>query len=341
MATPSGKTGPPNPTVGVLVFYSVLVTVALLLVLVRSPESPELTPARVERDVERLAALVRHTRVTAPADDAPVHVTWTPAPGGYRGLVLLPQWRREAADAGAEVHLAVRLTLESPSLLRNPARPPLPSATLHREPAASDLVPPGHPRRLTLVLDPAAEGLAAARVSVDNVEGAAGRAADAAVGRAWAGVAGPAGPAGHEVPPEPWDLRVLDVLARTLRARICHDPADWSSCRATALTLTRSHEPRVFRGTLTALAGAPGAVPFEVSVKAAGDGLLEGTLRGLPGADLSLPADLLVLPPRGSLDVVSADDPGLVVAGWRPGGRDWETRRWRIDFRVLLEGTDW
>lgn len=325
-----------NPTLGVLVFYSVLATAALLLVLVRGSQGPGLTPGQADREAERLATLVRHTRVEAPGHEGPVHLTWTPAPGGYRALALLPQWLRDAADAGPEVHLALRLTLEHPALLRNPARLPLPSATLHREPPASDLVEPGHPRRLSLVLAPAGGEDSGPVVAVDNVLGPSGRAAATAVGRAWAKLADPGSSRF-----EPEELRVLAVLRRTLRGRICDDLAVWSSCRDTALALSRGHGSATYRVTLMDPSGAPEAVPFELRLTS-GDGGRppKGTLRPLPGATLTRPANLFVLPPRGSLDVVTPGDPGLVIARYRPGDPA-SGERWRIDFRTLLEGTEW
>lgn len=336
MRDPSRSIAHRNSTLGVLVFYSVLVTAALLLVLARGPQGPGLTPGQAEREAERLADLVRHTRVEAPGHEGPVHLTWSPAPGGYRGLALLPQWRRDAADAGPEVHLAVRLSLDVPALLRNPARLPLHVATLHREPPASDLMEPGDRRRLSLALDPGGGPGAGSAVAVDNVLGPSGKAADTGVGRAWAGLADP-GPSRLA----PQDLRVLAVLERTLRGRICDDLEAWSSCRATALTLARAHRRATYRLTLLDPADALGAVSFELRATLDGERLLEGTLRPLPGATLTRPADLFVLPPRGSLDVVTPGDPGLVIARFRPGDPASGERRWRIDFRTLLEGTEW
>lgn len=331
----------PNPTFRGLVFYAVLVTAALLVVLLRPLPDRGATRMELEKEGRRLAALVQGTSLEAPGTDGTLHVTWSPAPGGYRGLVVRPQWRRDAADAGPEAHLAVRLEIADPALLRSPERIPLPAATLYREPGASDLVPRKQPGRLILRVDPAVGktgGEAAvdgSEVAVDNVLRSSQGMAATAVGRGWSGLA-----AGGPSRIGPRELRALDLLRRILRVRICDDPAVWSTCRSTALTIAPGPRAATYRVTLTPL-GAPGAVAFELEVTAGRARPKRGTLRPLPGASLALAADLFVTPPKSSLEVVSAHDPGLVVAGWRPGDQAWESRRWTIDFEALLAGSGW
>lgn len=325
-----------NPTFGVLIFYSVVVSGALLLVLTRGPRSPGLTPAESAAEMARLAALAHHTRVETPDGDGPVHVTWSPAADGYRGLALLPQWRLDVADAGPEAHLAVRLDVEDGTRLRNPGRPPLAAAALYRVPAASDLVAPDAPRRLVVRVAPVAGGGEAAVVTVDNVAGPAGAAAGTAVGWAWAEWVPGAWPG-----PEAGELRTLATLARLVRARICADPEEWSSCRATSLTLGRGARPEVLRIDLAPLGEDAGAVPFELELATEDGVLATGVLRPLPGATLQLPADLYVRPPRSRQEVATPADPGLVVVSYRPGDPAWAGKRWAIDFRTLLQGAKW
>ena len=319
-------------------FYSVVVTIALLLLLARLPERSAFEAADARREADRLAELVRRTRLWTPVEGRPLHVTWSPAPGGYRGLALLPQWHRAAADAGPEAHLAVRLTFERALLLRNPARSPLPAAILAREPAASDLVDAGSRSRLALAVEGTVAGGPLSVVAVDNVRRPAGKAAADAVGRGWDALM----PPGSADPPGVRDVRMLGVLTKLLRGRICRDLAVWSSCHDTSLTLARSPRPGVYRITLSALSETvPGEVPFELRVTPAIWGGARGTLRPLGGADLGLPAQLLVLPPRNRLEVAGPDDPGLVAASYRPGDPRWTERRWTVDLRALLAGTEW
>lgn len=326
-----------HPTVGVLIFYAVLVTAGFLLVLAGPFGRTGFEAIDAQDEARRLAALARRTRLWVADHDGPLHVTWSPATGGYHGLVVLPQWERSMDDAGPEDHLAVRLILEE-SVLRNPEREPLPSATLFRLPASSDLVGPRNGRRMALAVDSRLDAETRSTVSVDTVQRPAGHAVATAVRRGWEAFAPPDGTA----QPTAWEGRVFAVLTRLLRARICDHPADWSSCHDTVLTLGRGPRAGVYRITLKALGGGvPGAVPFELDVPRPGWELASGTLRALPGADLARSADLYVLPPRNQLETATPDEPGLVVAGYRPGDRVWTTRRWTIDFRTLLEGTEW
>lgn len=326
-----------HPTVGVLVFYSVLVTAAFLLVLTRPSGRVGFDATDAREEAHRLTALARRTRLWVADYDGPLHVTWSPDGDGYRGLVVLPQWAESLADAKPEGHLEVRLVLEE-GLFRNPARRPLTSATLFRRAASTDLVGPRDGRRMALAVDSELAPEARSTVSVDSVRRPAGHAFASAVGLPWRALAVPE----TTIPPTARDRWTLAVLTRLLRPRICDRPAEGSSCHGTVLTLTRSPRTSVYWITLTALGGfVPGAVSFELDVDRVGLELVHGTLRTRPGADLARPADLFVLPPRSQLEVAGRDDPGLVVAGYRPDDPEWRSRQWTIDFRTLLEGTDW
>ena len=165
-------------------------------------------------DFERLAELHRRLRAETPGTGKPsgINLSLT-ASGDFSGLAYTGN-----GPGTAEHHLAFSTNPEATTLLRNPARPQLPTVGFTRNRLASDLVTPGAPDVLNLVLDPTLESNRgpdpAAFLRIDNLErGAGGRPADAKPGRGLLPLAEPChGRLGVG------DARVLQVLQRVVRA---------------------------------------------------------------------------------------------------------------------------
>ncbi|HEX6199804.1 MAG TPA: Calx-beta domain-containing protein, partial [Thermoanaerobaculia bacterium] len=178
---------------------------------VDDPFLADLTPGESACDGARLAGLFDRLTIEAPASAEPVGVNLAlTASGDFAGLAYTAN-----GPATPEHHLAFSTNPEETPLLRNPARPQLVTVGLARNHLASDLVSPGDPDHLALVLNPtlSADPPSAGLLRIDNLAGAAGRVADAKPGRGLLPLAEPChGRLGRA------DVHVLRVLQKVVRA---------------------------------------------------------------------------------------------------------------------------
>lgn len=186
-----------------------------------APGQPVPLPAAAVRcNADQLAALAARTSVArtegAAAKSIGVAYTFTSAWGDVSALAYTQQFERDGLlGVTPEHHLWLSGNAHEVRMLRNPARPSLPSLSLTRNALNSDLVPPDHPDRLELRIDPtfADEPTPAALLRLDNVAGATGRPTSAKPGRGLARVIGSCHDRFSRT-----DLHVLALLAKTLRA---------------------------------------------------------------------------------------------------------------------------
>lgn len=169
---------------------------------------------------DQLARLAARTTVARTASAAGksigVAYTFASAWGDVAALAYTQQFERDGVYAATpEHHLWLSSNPHEVRMLRNPARPALPSLSLTRNALNSDLVPADHPDRFELRINPtlSADPSPAALLRLDNVAGPTGLPTSAKPGRGLAGVIGSC----HDRFTQA-DLHVFALLAKTLRA---------------------------------------------------------------------------------------------------------------------------
>lgn len=280
-------------------------------------------------DASRLAGLLARAEAAAPNAAGPVGLSLSLTGGGdFAGLAYT-----NGGPGAPERHLAFSTNPEETTLLRNPERPQLLSVSLTRNPASSDLVPPGGASELRVSVNPTLDPGAATRIEIDNVESTRGREADAKPGRGLASLLSPC----HRGLSDR-DVHVLRVLTKVARATA-------EGAAATELALFRGEAPDTYRIDVYPL--GPGQAPqgrlaAEVAVTfgAAGE-LLGGTMRLLercaaPGAlhctSVTRRTGLALARPVPSGEPAPA--PGVEVS---TGG----AAESAVDWIALLDGTTW
>ncbi len=329
-----------NQTTTVALFASLTTGVAFLLLAGHLGGPVSLSSEEVRADGQHLAGLAARTRIETPGTQRVAQITYTLGDdcGSYQGLALLSDWRPNGVLAEPETQLGFTAEIGARRLQRNPARPPLPFLALHRDPMSTDLVPAGHPRRVFVTVTSPPEGSGAeAPVSLrlGNVAGRPDLAAASAL--SW-GFGALVRPADCRLGPE--DHRVLVILARLVRARICDEPAAERFCADSAVTLFRDRRPRTYRLDVRALGGGFERAAFGLRVKLDDEGRPRS-------------AELRLLPERSALDrraVVSfirPRPPGAPLASgsgsgaslvYEPGA---EPAIVTVDLEGLLAGTKW
>lgn len=179
-----------------------------------------LTAEDVLCNSRQLGQLAARTAVTRPAGAAAKSVgvayTFSSRIGDFSGLAYTQQFTPagEIADT-PEHHLWFSTNAHEVRLLRNPARPALPTLSVTRNTLNSDLVPDGHADRFDLVIDPTLDGPATSRgfLHLDNLDGPLANATSTRPGRGLAGVVSSC----HDRFTEA-DLHMFALLAKTLRA---------------------------------------------------------------------------------------------------------------------------
>lgn len=174
----------------------------------------------VHCNAEQLTRLAARTAVVRPAaaSEKSIGVAYTFASrfGDFSGIAYTHQFTPAGQLADSpEHHLWFSTNPHEVRMLRNPARPTLPTLSLTRNALNSDLVAPGHPDRFDLLIDPTLGGdpVEAAFLHLDNLAGPAGHATSSKPGRGLTGVTGSC----HDRF-TPADLHVFALLAKTLRA---------------------------------------------------------------------------------------------------------------------------
>jgi hypothetical protein len=323
-----------SKTFGVLVFYAVVLTVSLLLLLGKMSSRSRVEALSEARDVTALGGQLRtlgeRTRTAAPGAVGPVSVAWSFGRGctNFRGLVTFPH------AAGGESQVWLTAQAEPARKLRRPDRRPLPGLTLSREDWRSDLVPQDHPGRVWIAVlldaeaDPAEDP--SRQVLVNNFEGRGSLPAAAGVNR---GVADLAEALPCTVTTR--DRETAELLLAVLRFSLC-DVEDRERCHPTTLTLYPDLKPDRFRldgfspkvdcGTL-ALRLRVDRDPEGRAVKAE-FGVIQGA------TDLRCVA---------LLDAVAPSPPGVTTPPTRLFGRlpDGGNQKGEIDLAELLEATAW
>lgn len=301
--------------------------------------SRQLTAADVECDRNRLVGLAERID----GFDRGVNLALTAA-GDPFGVLYYRDYDLDAGE-GVDVVLSFSANAEETPLLRNPARPQLPSVSLTRNELATDLidrvVEPGehpHPLFLQVVLDPTLDGgIGPELLRIDNAvepdeHYQAGRSTDTKPGRGLLPLLQPC----HDKLTA-HDVHVLRVVARIFRASTGIGQDFIRS------VIYRGEEPghyaieaAAFRATLE--------LDLHVTFDADGS-LLGGTLRlrepcpPLQVRGCSRLGDYLgvwLAPPPGP--------PGTIdFRYWLAAGEDTPVDRFEIDFdwRELLAGTTW
>jgi hypothetical protein len=296
-----------SPTATVLAFFSLVVGGAFLLLAGHLGESLTRSPAEVEADAGRLAELVRRTRLEAPGLPAPAQVTYT-----FRHRPPEPGGRDPGTGDPARLHRR--------ALGRRPAAQP-----------AADSPAGAHPDPPRSRLRPGAAGTPPAALPQA-----------AHLGRRRTGSLAPlARPGGGELPAE--DFRVLALLARLVRARICPPRPPGGPCLDTAVTLYRDERPARYRLEVRALGEDLGMAAFLLAIRRGpGRILADGDLLYLPRrSSLALPVTLSLLPPRPTGEAPSAADPGAVELAVVPGPTPTAPVAARVDLQRLLGDTAW
>jgi len=166
------------------------------------------------RQLSELAARTAVARPNGPSEKS-IGVTFTfssPA-GDFAGLAYTQQFTRIGLLADTpEHHLWFSTNPHEVRMLRNPARPALPTLSLTRNALNSDLVSAGDADRFELLIDPTLGGIDAF-LHLDNLDGPMGRATSSKPGRGLRGVVASC----HDRFTAA-DLHVFALLAKTLRA---------------------------------------------------------------------------------------------------------------------------
>jgi hypothetical protein len=324
-----------DPGKVVLAFFASVVGTAFFLLAVARGPGEATSPGQVAGDAARLAELVRGTRLAAPGGSDPTQVTYTfgEGCGSYVGLALIAPRIRRSEDAGEETHLWFRAVPTAAQLLRNPDRPPLPAIALVRSDPASDLVPPGHPRRLFVSFS---DGRTSARLG--NLSGRADLAAGSVLGRGLAALTS-LGPCGSS----PDDVLTFAVLARLIRARLCGADGEESPCPPSGVTIYRDSRPFHYRIDVRPLGDEPGLAAFALELRRGPAGeMVDGTIRHLPRRSrLAQPVALALLPPRPSGGPGSPGGPAAPELVIDPLAGGPSAAALSVDFRQLLAGSAW
>jgi hypothetical protein len=298
--------------------------------------SRQLSAADVECDRQRLVGLAERMD----GFDRGLNLALT-ATGNPFGVLYYHDF-----EEGVEAVLSFSANGEETPLLRNPARPQLPTVSLTRNELATDLIqdatPPGegrHPLWLQVTLDPTLEGGAGpVLLAIDNAlepDGLlrAGQSTDTKPGR---GLLPLLQPCHGKLTPQ--DVHVLRLLARTLRA------GTGLGQDFMRTVLYRGEEPGHYVIETFAFRSA---LELDLFVTVDADGSpLEGTLRArercppLRSRGCSTVGDLVVTAAlRPPLDDPAAIDPRYRVVL----GEDMPVERTEVtfDWRELLAGTTW
>lgn len=180
------------------------------------PTAPLPTDA-VQCNARQLAKLAARTTVARPNGPSEksigVAYTFSSPAGDFAGLAYTQQFNRIGVVAETpEHHLWFSTNPHEVRMLRNPARPALPTLSLTRNALNSDLVSAGDPDRFELLIDPTLGGIDAL-LHLDNLDGPMGRATSSKPGRGLRGVVDSC----HDRFTAA-DLHVFALLAKTLRA---------------------------------------------------------------------------------------------------------------------------
>lgn len=169
---------------------------------------------------DQLTSLAARTAVLRPQGAAGksigVAYTFSSRSGDFAGLAYTQQFTPEGQLAPTpEHHLWFSTNPNEVRMLRNPARPTLPTLSLTRNALNSDLVGDGDPDRFDLLIDPTLDGAggAAGFLHLDNLTGAKGHATSSKPGRGLARVVESCHDGFTAA-----DLHVFALLAKTLRA---------------------------------------------------------------------------------------------------------------------------
>lgn len=299
-----------------------------------------LTPDRVACDEARLRGLLERFAVEERFDlDPPRQVRTVlsfTGSGDFAGVTYA------VAGIGRHRELAFSTNPEETPLLRNPARPPLASVSLARNPPSSDLVATGSPGELRVVLDPTLPTGTVqpeqALLTIDNVGGIPGTPASARPGRGLGPLVAPC----HDLFAED-DVQVFRVLQRILHAE---GP---TGARAFETAVYRGEEPGLFRIDVYPLGErgeSLGRLAAELTVEWTPDGRLwtgelrlrprcgDGVVRGC--TSVARPTALALVEPTFE----PPDSPPASVRLEASGGVDPPLER-RFAWRDLLGDTTW
>ena len=295
----------------------------------------------------RLAGLLERLDAEAAERDAPVGVNLSLTPSGdFAGIAYTAD-----GPETAEHQLAFSTNPEATTLLRNPARPQLVTVGFTRNRLASDLVAPGAPGRLRLVLDPTLadnpDPSADALLTIDNVEReAGGLPSDAKPGRGLVPLSEPCPDAVYG-PLGPGDGHALRVLQKVLRAdtpgAARQDVAIYPAPAAGSYRI--DVRPYAADGTPLGRLAAEISMQYEISADPSVPAkLVGGVLRGLPLCGAGGSGDCTALDRATTLSLVRPSPPGELrrPAAYRllagPGSAGGSVV---IDFRDLLGDTTW
>ncbi len=180
---PTKHARPRNPAKSALWFRTAALIGALLLPgAARADLTVPLTAEQVACDRAQLERMLGRMRATAPflqGIQVPTTLLLSHGyPSGvYEGLAISNEFDRQTASPDGlpvpppEHHLAFHLNPSVRTLLLNPERPTVGQVSLNREQSSSNLVPPGLPTNITLMLDPSLPGNSAPdRLEINNLE---------------------------------------------------------------------------------------------------------------------------------------------------------------------------
>jgi hypothetical protein len=319
-------------TFGVLLFYAILVTVSLLILLSKVPVrlGGEVVSDgwQVEALGDRLEMLVDRTRLAAPAA-SPLSVSWGFGAGcaTYRGVVVLPH-------PGGEEQLWLWALPEERRALRNPERRPLPGMTLYRDPLRSDLVSARDPGRgwVSVVMDPTVDvkEQPSAQLLVNNFTGQDALASAAGVNRGLSILVEPP-QCNHTVQ----DAQTVELLMAVLRVTLC-DAEDEGLCHGAGLSLYRGLVPDQYRLEARALEADCGRMNALVKLERDDGGNAARAEVRVNEASTRLRCILL-------LDAITPAPPGKTPQRTRILGRlpDGGNKQGTLDFNEILAGTGW
>ena len=317
-----------------LIFFSVLLTAAFLMVVA---SRPPLTGGEVLRNARQLETLAAWTSLDLadPAATGQITYTFGSRCGQIRGLASIAQWDRTGQPTRPETHLWFSLGRDETRWFRNPSRKPLASAVALRNELNSDLATRQSPDRLSITIEPDQESpLLGGLLQLDNLQGAAAITTSRTSNRKLNAVVRPVHCHFTEK-----DVELLGLLAKVLRGRMC---AGDEPCDPVALTLFRSPKGGEYRIDLRALGKARGVFPITLKVTRWHEGPRAATLRARwDEITLDRAASLFVAAPRPRGAMLSPQDPGVLELRYEPGRPEASSLAGRIDFDLLLGTTAW
>lgn len=320
--------------VGALAFFALVVAVANVLLLAQRQPPGVLTAEQTAMGRARLMRLALRSAAAAPNSNATTQVTWIQGGrcGEPLGVAIKSQFGRDNSSAGSESLLWFALD-ERPALPpRDPRAQWIERLVAARDEAASDLVAESDPGLVVIAFRGSEPGGA---LRLDNRHPPAGRRSVV-------------------LPPEvelelerscplgERDLRLMALLARVVRARVCDDlDRAGSRCYDPLVFIYRDRWIDTYRIDLTSRE-TEGRLALEVeTLRAADDTPVAFDYRILQASDLDRPANLFFVRPRPAGEPLAAGGKGFHGLRWQPPPASPATGEARVDLRGLLDGTPW